>query len=283
MRYNIQGDNLPVVICTLEQGEQMLTEKGAMSWMTPNISMETSMHGGLGKAFGRAFSGESMFMNIYSCTAGEGMIAFASSFPGRILPISVTPSYSIVVQKTAFLAAEMGVELHTHFTKKLGAGFFGGEGFIMQRLSGQGTAFLEIGRPCSRIRLAARPVPPHRYRPARRHDRYGPADSGGGQRRQKHGAWGRRALQHPCHGTGARLDSDHALLPSGRHAVSRQTLTRPGHPFCALSARGGRHRERLDYYEKTTDSHYYGRFRDQFRHLRQRHQGGQNPQPHPAV
>ena len=147
MRYNIQGDNLPVVICTLEQGEQMLTEKGAMSWMTPNISMETSMHGGLGKAFGRAFSGESMFMNIYSCTAGEGMIACASSFPGRILPISVTPSYSIVVQKTAFLAAEMGVELHTHFTKKLGAGFFGGEGCIMQRLSGQGTAFLEIDGP----------------------------------------------------------------------------------------------------------------------------------------
>lgn len=128
MRYNIQGDNLPVVICTLEQGEQMLTEKGAMSWMTPNISMETSMHGGLGKAFGRAFSGESMFMNIYSCTAGEGMIAFASSFPGRILPISVTPSYSIVVQKTAFLAAEMGVELHTHFTKSWAPGFSAGKG-----------------------------------------------------------------------------------------------------------------------------------------------------------
>ena len=144
MQYSIQGDNLPVVICTLGQGEQMLTEKGAMSWMTPNIAMETSMTGGIGKAFGRAFSGESMFMNVFTCTAGEGLIAFASSFPGRILPLAITPSTSIVVQKTAFLAAETGVELHTHFTKKLGAGFFGGEGFIMQRLSGQGTAFLEL-------------------------------------------------------------------------------------------------------------------------------------------
>ena len=111
MQYSIQGDNLPVVICTLGQGEQMLTEKGAMSWMTPNIAMETSMTGGIGKAFGRAFSGESMFMNVFTCTAGEGMIAFASSFPGRILPLAITPSTSIVVQKTAFLAAETGVEL----------------------------------------------------------------------------------------------------------------------------------------------------------------------------
>ena len=79
MRYAIEGDNLPVAICTLQDGERMLTEKGAMSWMTPNIEMSTSMEGGLGKAFGRAFSGESMFMNYYTCRGGEGMIAFASS------------------------------------------------------------------------------------------------------------------------------------------------------------------------------------------------------------
>ncbi len=144
MQYTIQGDNLPVVICTLEQGERMLTEKGAMSWMTPNMEMETSMEGGLGKAVGRAFSGESMFMNMYTCTSGQGLIAFASSFPGRIMPVQINQGYSIVVQKSAFLAAEAGVQLSTHFTRKLGAGFFGGEGFIMQRLSGQGLAFLEI-------------------------------------------------------------------------------------------------------------------------------------------
>ena len=144
MRYAIEGDNLPVAICTLQDGERMLTEKGAMSWMTHNIEMSTSMEGGLGKAFGRAFSGESMFMNYYTCRGGEGMIAFASSFPGRIIPLNINPSYSIIVQKSAFLAAETGVQLNTHFTRKIGAGFFGGEGFIMQRLSGQGMAFLEI-------------------------------------------------------------------------------------------------------------------------------------------
>ena len=144
MRYTIEGDNLPVVICTLSDGEQMLTEKGAMSWMTPNMEMKTSMEGGLGKAFGRAFSGESMFMNTYTCRGGEGLIAFASSFPGRILAVPIAPGAEIVVQKTAFLAAEAGVQLNTHFSRKISAGFFGGEGFIMQRLSGQGMAFLEL-------------------------------------------------------------------------------------------------------------------------------------------
>ena len=144
MRYRIEGDNLPVVICTLSQGERMLTEKGAMSWMTPNMQMETSMEGGLGKAFGRAFSGESMFMNYYNCTAGEGLIAFSSCMPGRILPMSIAPGAGIVVQKSAFLAAEAGVELSTFFARKLSAGFFGGEGFVVQKLSGHGLAFLEI-------------------------------------------------------------------------------------------------------------------------------------------
>ena len=144
MRYTIEGGNLPVAICTLSDGEQMLTEKGAMSWMTPNMEMKTSMEGGLGKAFGRAFSGESMFMNTYTCRGGEGMIAFASSFPGRILAVPIAPGAEIVVQKTAFLAAEAGVQLSTHFSRKASAGFFGGEGFIMQRLSGQGMAFLEL-------------------------------------------------------------------------------------------------------------------------------------------
>ncbi len=144
MRYTIEGDNLPAAICYLQSGEQMLTEKGAMSWMTPNIAMSTSMEGGLGRAFGRAFSGESMFMNIFTCQEGEGMIAFASSFPGRILALDISPSYGVIIQKTAFLAAERGVEITTHFTRKLSAGFFGGEGLIMQKLSGQGTAFLEL-------------------------------------------------------------------------------------------------------------------------------------------
>ena len=143
MKYDIVGTPLPVVICTLAPGEKMITEKGAMSWMTPNMQMETSS-GGLGKAFSKMFSGESMFQNTYTAVGGEGMIAFASSFPGSIIPFDITPGNDMVVQKSGFLASEPGVELSIHFQKRLGAGFFGGEGFIMQRLSGQGTAFVEI-------------------------------------------------------------------------------------------------------------------------------------------
>ena len=123
MNYKIQGEPTPVVICDLNAGETMITEKGSMVWMSPNMEMQTSA-GGIGKAFGRMFSGESMFQNFYTAKGGPGMIAFA--------------------QKSAFLASEQGVELSVFFQKKMGAGFFGGEGFIMQKLSGRGMAFLEI-------------------------------------------------------------------------------------------------------------------------------------------
>ena len=142
MKYEIKGGAFPVVICTLENGEQMITEKGSMAWMSPNMKMDTR-GGGLGKMFSKAFSGESMFQNIYTAN-GNGMIAFTSSFPGRIVPVEIGPGQEMILQKSSFLAAEAGVELNVHFNKKLGAGLFGGEGFIMQRLSGRGTAFVEI-------------------------------------------------------------------------------------------------------------------------------------------
>ncbi len=142
MRYEIVGGSFPVVVCHLNSGEQMITEKGSMVWMSPNMQMETR-GGGLGKMFSKAFSGESMFQNIYTAN-GDGMVAFGSSFPGQIKPITIGPGHEMVLQKSAFLAAEAGVELSIHFNRKLGAGFFGGEGFIMQRLSGSGTAFVEI-------------------------------------------------------------------------------------------------------------------------------------------
>ena len=143
MQYEIKGDQLPVVVCTLNPGESMITERGAMSWMTSNMKMETQA-GGVGKALGRMFSGESIFQNKYTAEGSQGLIAFASSFPGEIRAIQIAPGQNIIAQKSAFLAAEPGVELSIHFKKKLGAGFFGGEGFIMQKLSGQGTAFVEI-------------------------------------------------------------------------------------------------------------------------------------------
>ena len=142
MRYEITGGAFPVVICHLEDRERMITERGSMVWMSPNMSMETS-GGGLGKMFSRAFSGESIFQNIYTAR-GQGMIAFGSSFPGKIMPLNIGPGQEMILQKNAFLASEATVELSIHFSRKLGAGFFGGEGFIMQRLSGRGVAFAEI-------------------------------------------------------------------------------------------------------------------------------------------
>ena len=143
MKYEIKGGSFPVVICTLENGEKMITEKGSMAWMSPNIKMETH-GGGLGKMFSKAFSGESMFQNHYTARGGPGLIAFTSSFPGEIRAVEIAPGREMIVQKTAFLASEAGVNLSIHFQKRLGAGLFGGEGFIMQRLSGCGTAFVEI-------------------------------------------------------------------------------------------------------------------------------------------
>ena len=143
MQYKIVGEPMPAVICELENGETMITEKGSMSWMSPNMSMRTNA-GGIGKTFGRMFSGESIFQNTYTAENGDGMIAFASSFPGAIRAVEITPERSVIAQKSAFLAAEEGVELSVFFQKKMGTGFFGGEGFIMQKLSGRGTAFLEI-------------------------------------------------------------------------------------------------------------------------------------------
>ena len=144
MKYEIKGGNLPVVICHLEAGEKMITEKGSMSWMSPNMEMDTNAGGGFGKALGRMFSGESMFQNTYTAKGGEGMIAFASSFPGSIVPFEIAPGKEMIVQKSGFLASESTVELSVHMQKKLGAGFFGGEGFIMQKLSGNGVAFVEF-------------------------------------------------------------------------------------------------------------------------------------------
>ncbi len=143
MKYRIVGETLPAVICDLESGEHMINESGSMCWMTPNMKMET-VGGGLGKMFGRALSGDSIFQNKYTAEHGPGQIAFASSFPGSIKAFEVTPNKALILQKSAFLASTSGVDLEMHFRGKLGAGLFGGEGFIMQKVSGNGTVFVEI-------------------------------------------------------------------------------------------------------------------------------------------
>lgn len=154
MKYEIKGGTLPVVICTLDRNETMITESGAMSWMSPNMEMQTS-GGGVGKMLGRMFSKESAFQNLYTARDREGLIAFASSFPGSIQAVEVTPSKPVIVQKSAFLASESGVELSVFFQKKIGTALFGGEGFVMQKLSGSGVAFLEIDGSAESYDLAA--------------------------------------------------------------------------------------------------------------------------------
>ena len=153
IKYEIEGGNLPVVICYPEPYQTLCTEKGAMSWMSPNMRMETNTGGGIGKMFGRLFSGESIFMNEYTPEGGSGTIAFASSFPGSIIPYEVTPGNGIIVQKRGFLAMEKGLDLSVYFQKRLGSGFFGGEGFIMQKISGNGIVFLEIDGHCKEYNL----------------------------------------------------------------------------------------------------------------------------------
>ena len=144
MKYEIKGDTLPVVICHLEAGERMITERGSMAWMSPNMKMETSTNGGFGKAFGRMFSGEAMFQNIYTAQGGNGLIAFASSFPGSIKAFEIGPGQEYIFQKKAFLAGEPGVNISVHFHKKVASGLFGGEGFILQKVSGNGIVFAEF-------------------------------------------------------------------------------------------------------------------------------------------
>ena len=156
MKYQILGEPMPVVQCTLASGERMITERGSMCWMSPNMKMETNAGGGLGRAFGRMFSGESMFQNVYTAQGGEGQIAFAASFPGSIRAVEISPGHEVVVQKSGFLASEAGVELSVFFQKSAGAGFFGGEGFIMQKLSGHGIAFVEIDGHVVSYELASR-------------------------------------------------------------------------------------------------------------------------------
>ena len=143
MKYNIIGNSTPAVTCDLEAGETMINQSGSMVWMSPNMEMQTTA-GGFGKAFGRLFSGESIFLNTYTAQGGPGSITFATSFPGKIRAVEITPDRPLIIQKSAFLAATSGVELSVFFQKKMGVGFFGGEGFIMQKLSGNGIAFIEV-------------------------------------------------------------------------------------------------------------------------------------------
>lgn len=142
MEYEIIGTPLPAVVCHLKKGDVMLSDSGAMAWMDPCMEMGTTSNGGIGKAFGRMFSGETMFLNTYTANA-DGKIAFASSFPGEIRKYDIEPGKEIVVQKSAFLASEPTVERSIFFNKKAMTGIFGGEGFFNTVITGPGHVVLQ--------------------------------------------------------------------------------------------------------------------------------------------
>lgn len=144
MEAKIVGDMLPAVICKLKKGESVITENGGMSWMDDSLEMKTTTNGGIMKGIGRAFAGESIFMNVYTANEDDAEIAFSSSFPGQILEFDLKEGETIIAQKKAFLCSEKTVDIKMQFRKKLGAGFFGGEGFIMQKITGPGKVYLEI-------------------------------------------------------------------------------------------------------------------------------------------
>lgn len=144
MEYEILGGNFPVVECTLKSGESMITQSGSMAYMDPTITMETSSNGGLKKIVGRLFTNEKLFQNIYTSTKDGSKIAFGTCVPGSIMAVKLEGGKSIICQKSSFLASYGNIELSTFFNKKIGAGLFGGEGFIMQKITGNGIVFIEI-------------------------------------------------------------------------------------------------------------------------------------------
>ncbi len=144
MRYEIQGTLLPTLEIHLNSGESVYTESGGMAWMKGDIEMKTDTKGGLMKGLGRALAGESMFMVTYTSHEEGALIVFAPEAPGKVLDINLAAGQTLICQKDAFMCAQDGVDLKMHFRKKLGAGLFGGEGFILEQITGPGYVFLNI-------------------------------------------------------------------------------------------------------------------------------------------
>ena len=142
MEHKITGDNLQLVTIQLGPSEKVYAEAGTMIYMSGNMSMEAKMRGGFLKGIGRKFAGETMFLTEFTTTGGEGMVSFGGAVPGTIKALEITSGKQWMVQKDAFVVAEDGVEMSVGFQKRLGSMFFGGEGFILQKMSGQGTVFI---------------------------------------------------------------------------------------------------------------------------------------------
>ena len=155
MQYKISGTVMESVDIHLKQGESIYTESGGMAWMRGNFEMDTSTRGGLGAGLGRMLAGESLFLTTYTCKSTDGLITFTPEFPGKVIPFHLEAGQTIICQKDAFMCAQESIKLEMHFRKKLGAGLFGGEGFILQKITGPGTVFIEIPGEVRAIELKA--------------------------------------------------------------------------------------------------------------------------------
>lgn len=145
MKFEIIGKTVPVVEMKLEKGEKVFTQSGGMAYQSEGIEMTTNARGGIMKSLGRMFSGESIFMANYQAQIDDAMVAFAATVPGAIVHIDLSAMPGgMILQKGAFLCAEDSINLDITLTKRLGAGFFGGEGFVLQKATGNGNLFLEV-------------------------------------------------------------------------------------------------------------------------------------------
>ncbi len=144
MEHQIRGTVMQSVEVSLQAGESVYTEAGGMAWMSPDIGMETNMKGGMMGALKRAVAGESLFMTTYTAPSAPGFVTFTLETPGTIIPMELAPGQTIICQRDAFMCAQSSVQLDMHFHKRLGAGLFGGEGFILQKVTGPGVAFFEV-------------------------------------------------------------------------------------------------------------------------------------------
>ena len=154
MKYEILGGSFPVVECTLKKGESMITQSGAMSYMDASMTMETTTNGGLGKVVGRMFTKEKLFQNNYTATKDDSKIAFCTCVPGSIKAVKLEKGQTLLCQKSSFLASYGNIELSTFFNKKIGVGIFGGEGFIIEKITGEGIVFIEIDGSTREFELA---------------------------------------------------------------------------------------------------------------------------------
>jgi uncharacterized protein (TIGR00266 family) len=155
MQYKIEGNVFPTLEIQLTRGESVFTESGGMAWMSQDIEMSTGTRGGLMAGIGRALAGESLFMVTYACKGQAGTVTFTPEAPGLILDIDLAPNQSLICQKDTFLCAEQSVQMEIHFSRRLGAGIFGGEGFILQKITGPGRAFMAIPGDVIEKNLAA--------------------------------------------------------------------------------------------------------------------------------